>query len=128
MFAYEAGPIRLFVLCQTSGRLPDNSSIFMFWRLTRLTNKPALSFSLDRAAGAEGSALTDRREERPNEGTNKRATEQTERDGSKVSDDDDGGWNSGANEGAIASGGKSVYETKSGEMRRRRRVGDQASR
>ena len=84
MFDYEAGPIILLVLCHITGRLPDNSLIFPFWRLTRLTDKPALSFSLDRAVGAEGSALTDRREERPNEGTNKRATEQTERDGSKV--------------------------------------------
>ena len=30
MFAYEAGPIILIVLCQISGRLPDNSLIFPF--------------------------------------------------------------------------------------------------
>ena len=46
VFAYEAGPIILLVLCQITGRLPDNSLIFLFWRLTRLTNKPVLSFSL----------------------------------------------------------------------------------
>ena len=46
LFAYEAGPIKLLVLCQITGRLPDNSLIFPFLRLTRLTNKPALSFSL----------------------------------------------------------------------------------
>ena len=44
LFAYEAGPIIFLVLCQITGRLPDNSLIFPFWRFTMLTNKPALSF------------------------------------------------------------------------------------
>ena len=41
----------MLVLCQITGRLPDNSLVFPFWRLTRLTNKPALSFSLVRRVG-----------------------------------------------------------------------------
>ena len=38
LFAYEGGPIILLVLCQITGRLPDNSLIFLFWRFRRLTN------------------------------------------------------------------------------------------
>ena len=48
------GPIILLVLCQITGRLHDNSLIFPFWRLTRLTNKPALSFSLPEAPDGVG--------------------------------------------------------------------------
>ena len=46
LFAYEAGPIKLLVCVRLLGGCLIIPLIFPFWRLTRLTNKPALSFSL----------------------------------------------------------------------------------